>query len=99
MSAVGLAGTGYLVATRKPAAFWLPSAYFTAMEILQALSYPVVDQCDLTGNQVVTVLGFVHIPFHPLFFNILCLFFPAPRLCAGDPWAGLSRSRKARRHR
>ena len=75
MSAVGVAGTGYLIARGKPAAFWLPMGYFTAMEILQAVSYPVVDQCDLRSNQIVTLLGYVHIAFQPLFFNILCLHF------------------------
>ncbi len=74
MSAVGIAATGYLIAKGKPAPMWLPVAYFTAMEILQAVSYPVVNQCELKSNQLVTLLGYIHIAFQPLFFNILCLF-------------------------
>lgn len=101
MSTLGVGATTYLVATKKPAAFYLPTGYFTAMEILQALSYPVVDQCGLGTNQVVTLLGFVHIAFQPLFFNILCLFFlpkdyanririPALALCIVAAIASLS---------
>ncbi|WP_373635263.1 DUF5765 domain-containing protein [Yoonia sp. SS1-5] len=78
MSGLGVAATGYLIAKGKPAAYWLPMGYFTAMELLQAASYPVVDQCDLGSNQFVTLLGYIHIAFQPLFFNILCLaFLPA----------------------
>lgn len=78
MTAVGVASTGFLIARKQPAGWWLPLGYFTFMELLQALSYPVVDQCDLGANQLLTLLSFIHIAFQPLFINILCMsFLPA----------------------
>jgi len=45
-------------------------AYFAAMETLQAFQYSYVGLCDDPVNKVLTILGFVHLAFQPLFVNL-----------------------------
>jgi hypothetical protein len=62
---------------KQPVAFSLTLEYFNGMEILQALSYPVIDQCGDTTNATLAYLSYLHIAFQPLIFNALCLQFVA----------------------
>ncbi|MEM8833492.1 MAG: DUF5765 domain-containing protein [Pseudomonadota bacterium] len=50
-------------------------AYFTSMEILQAYTYKVINQCGLPQNQIATLLGYLHIAFQPFFINAISLYF------------------------
>lgn len=58
---------------------YIPSMYFfghtflflSVMELLQALSYPLMDQCDNFWNQLLTFLSFTHICFQPIVLNYL----------------------------
>ena len=43
--------------------------YFSLMEILQYFQYKVINRCN-SYNQFLTKLGYLHISFQPLFFNI-----------------------------
>ena len=75
LSMVGLGTAATIVAARRgePKAIWLTMGYFTAMEVLQAAGYRVVDQCGSPVNQSVTVLSYLHIAFQPLFINAFAM--------------------------
>jgi hypothetical protein len=49
--------------------------YFSLMEIIQYFQYSVIDNCDDPWNTFLTHLGYVHICFQPLFFNIWLFAF------------------------
>lgn len=49
--------------------------YFALMEILQFFQYKVVNQCDNKYNKFLAYLGYYHICFQPLFFNIWLFSF------------------------
>lgn len=49
--------------------------YFGLMEILQHFQYKVINQCDNQYNKFLTYLGYIHICFQPLFFNIWLFAF------------------------
>jgi hypothetical protein len=44
--------------------------YFAMMEILQFFQYKVINECDNPWNKLLTNLGYIHICFQPLFFNL-----------------------------
>ena len=45
------------------------------MEVLQAYTYTVIDECDNPANQVATLLGYIHIAFQPFFINAVSMYF------------------------
>jgi hypothetical protein len=45
------------------------------MEILQFFQYKVVNQCDNQINKLLTIIGYLHICFQPLFANIWLFTF------------------------
>jgi len=49
--------------------------YFALMEILQFLQYRVIDQCSSNYNKFLTIIGYIHICFQPLFFNVWLFAF------------------------
>ena len=75
LATVGLASTAYVAYKGEDKALWVPLAYFSGMELLQAVSYTVIDQCGVPLNQVLTALGSLHITFQPFFLNAICLHF------------------------
>ncbi|MCK5831438.1 MAG: hypothetical protein KAH20_14180 [Methylococcales bacterium] len=50
-------------------------AYFSLMELLQAYTYSVIDECNNPNNQIATFLGYMHIAFQPFFFNAVSMHF------------------------
>lgn len=50
-------------------------AYFSLMELLQAYTYTVIDECFNPSNQVATFLGYMHIAFQPFFINAVAMHF------------------------
>ena len=56
-----------------PPAFWVTLSFFSVMEVVQALSYPVIGQCGLPANKYLTMFSYGHIALHPFFFNALAL--------------------------
>ena len=53
--------------------------YFALMEILQYFQYKVINQCDNEENKLLTTLGYLHICFQPLFFNLWLFAFTKPQ--------------------
>lgn len=52
---------------------WLPLVYFSIMETLQGLTYPVIDDCGNPLNRTLTYLSFLHIAFQPFFINMFAM--------------------------
>jgi hypothetical protein len=75
LAAAGLGTTAYAAYRKDPAAIWTPLAYFSLMELLQAFTYSVIDQCALPSNQIATMLGYLHITFQPFFINMVSMHF------------------------
>ncbi len=80
IAAVGIASTAYAIYKKEPPELYLPLAYFSLMELLQAYTYSVIDQCGMTGNQVATLLGYMHIAFQPFFINMMGMYFIPPEV-------------------
>jgi len=49
--------------------------YLALMEILQYFQYKVINECNNDYNKLLTNLGYIHICFQPLFFNIWLFAF------------------------
>lgn len=75
IAGIGFATTGYAVYKKDPPAIWIPLTYFSLMELLQAYTYTVIDDCSHVGNQLATILGYIHIAFQPFFGNLMSLYF------------------------
>ncbi|MFC1728194.1 DUF5765 domain-containing protein [Nanoarchaeota archaeon] len=65
----------YLAYKKRSKLLWIPIIYFSLMELLQAVTYPFIGQCDLPINQILAFLGFIHITFQPFFVNALTMYF------------------------
>lgn len=49
--------------------------YFALMEIIQYFQYKVINECNNKYNKFLTKLGYIHICFQPLFFNLWLFAF------------------------
>ena len=61
LATVGLASTAYVAIKKEKKELWVPLGYFSLMELLQAITYLFIDKCDLPINQLLTLLGYLHI--------------------------------------
>ena len=77
LAATGVASAAYAALKRnpEPPALWGCLLYFSSMEVLQAVSYTVVNQCDNPLNQILTLFGYLHITFQPFFINAVARSF------------------------
>ena len=75
LAVVGLGTTARAAYIGEPRPLWSCLGFFSLMELLQAYTYTVIDQCSAPGNQVATLLGYIHIAFQPFFANSLSLYF------------------------
>lgn len=75
LATVGLGATIYVARQGESKELWLPLAYFSLMELLQAATYIYIDQCDHPMNKFLTLLGYVHIAFQPFFANMVAMYF------------------------
>ena len=73
MAAGGFALCALSARRGDPPALWGTLAFFSVMEVVQALSYPVIGQCGVPANKYLTMFSFAHISLHPFFFNALAL--------------------------
>lgn len=80
LAAVGFGTVGYSAYRDEPKELWIPLAYFSLMEALQAATYRYIDQCGLPENQILTLLGYLHIAFQPFFVNMVALYFVPRRV-------------------
>jgi hypothetical protein len=74
-TAIGTAATVYSIKKDAPKVQTLTLAFFTLMELLQALSYMWIDQCAMGGNILLTRLSYLHIAFQPPVINAFILSF------------------------
>lgn len=75
LAAVGFATTGYAAYQKESPRLYAALGYFSLMELLQAYTYSVIDQCSLGSNQIATLLGYLHIAFQPFFINLIAMYF------------------------
>ena len=80
LATVGIVSTAYAAYKKEPPEIYLPLAYFSLMEMLQAYTYTVINHCGLVGNQVATLLGYLHIAFQPFFINMMGMYFIPPKV-------------------
>tara|TARA_B100000927_G_scaffold111613_1_gene90098 strand:+ start:395 stop:1048 length:654 start_codon:yes stop_codon:yes gene_type:complete len=69
----GLLSSIYLYSKNKYASIGI--GYFSLMEIIQFFQYKVIDQCNNNYNKFLTYIGYIHICFQPLFFNLWLFAF------------------------
>jgi len=75
LATIGLSSTAYFFYKKEPAALCYALGFFSLMELLQAYTYTVIDNCANPGNQIATLLGYIHIAFQPFFVNAVSLYF------------------------
>jgi hypothetical protein len=76
--AVGITGilsSLYFYIFKKNIYAALGIGYFSLMEVLQFFQYKVIDECYNPMNKYLTILGYLHICFQPLFANIWLFAF------------------------
>lgn len=79
LAATGFVSTAYFYRKGESKVLCAALAYFSLMELLQAYTYTVIDQCVNPRNQIATFLGYMHIAFQPFFVNAVSMhFIPKP---------------------
>lgn len=80
LASVGLATTAYAAYKKEPTVLWVCLGYFSLMELLQAYTYTVINECGNPANQIATLLGYLHISFQPFFINAISMHFTPKRI-------------------
>jgi hypothetical protein len=75
VASLGFASAAFAWKKGESKMLWMPIAYFSGMEALQAFTYTVMDECQKPENQIATILAYVHICFQPFFVNAFSLYF------------------------
>ncbi|MBQ4874704.1 MAG: hypothetical protein HRK26_01135 [Rickettsiaceae bacterium H1] len=75
LASIGIGTTLYSAYKKYPHALWITLGYFSLMELLQAFTYIVIDECNSPMNQVLTLLSYLHIVFQPFFINGMSMYF------------------------
>lgn len=75
LAATGFGSTAYFYWKGESKPLCAALAYFSLMELLQAYTYSVIDQCFNPNNQIATFLGYMHIAFQPFFVNAVSMHF------------------------
>ncbi len=75
LAVTGFASTTFFYRKGESKVLCLALAYFSLMELLQAFTYTVIDQCSNPSNQIATFLGYMHIAFQPFFVNAVAMYF------------------------
>jgi hypothetical protein len=70
---VGILSSIYFYKKNNYAAIGI--GYFALMEILQFFQYKVINECNNEYNRLLTNIGYIHICFQPLFFNLWLFAF------------------------
>ena len=84
LATAGLASTTYLIVKKEDKQLWIPLGFFSLMELLQAGTYTVIDSCQLPVNQILTLLGYLHIAFQPFFINMVSMYFIPKKITPGS---------------
>jgi hypothetical protein len=72
---IGILVASFLIYKKESKLLWIPILYFALMEFLQFLTYFVINLCHLPSNQILTLLGYIHIAFQPFFISMFTLYF------------------------
>ena len=75
VATIGVSGSLWARAKGAPRERWLTLLYFTGMELLQAITYSVINMCHLQSNVWLTRISYIHIAFQPFFVNIFGMTF------------------------
>lgn len=75
LAVLGIFVTLFLALKKRSSLLWIPIFYFSLMEAIQALSYLNLNDCTVPMNQVLTLLGYIHITFQPFFVNMFTMYF------------------------
>jgi len=75
LATIGLSSTVYFYFKKESPTLCAALGFFSLMEALQAYTYTVIDDCSNPGNQVATLLGYMHIAFQPFFINAVSMYF------------------------
>jgi hypothetical protein len=75
LAAGGFLSTAYFYRQGESKVLCIALCYFSLMELLQAYTYTVIDQCFDSRNQIATFLGYLHIAFQPFFVNAAAMYF------------------------
>jgi hypothetical protein len=71
----GIASSLFIYARTNNVPASIGLLYFALMEIIQYFQYKVIDRCGNKYNRYLTILGYIHICFQPLFFNLWLFAF------------------------
>lgn len=80
LAAIGLGGTLWGAYKKESIALWGGLGYFSLMELLQAYTYTVINQCNLPSNQIATLIAYLHVAFQPFFLNAMSMYFIPERI-------------------
>ncbi|MCB1720213.1 MAG: hypothetical protein H6860_04500 [Rhodospirillales bacterium] len=75
LATIGLGTTAWAAYKGESPRLWMALGYFSLMELLQAYTYSVINECSFASNQIATLLGYFHITFQPFFINALSMYF------------------------
>src|ERR1051325_7543083 len=75
VATLGVSGALWARSRGAPVGRWGTVLYFSAMELLQAATYAVIDHCGMPANQWLTRVSYAHIAFQPFFINLLAMSF------------------------
>lgn len=75
LAAAGLSTAFYIAKKGESKELWVPLTYFALMELLQAVTYVYINLCHNPNNQILTLLGYIHIAFQPFFVNMVAMYF------------------------
>jgi hypothetical protein len=75
LATVGFATTALAAKNGEKKELFLPLFWFSLMELLQGFTYIWIDLCDNPTNQLLTLLGYLHIAFQPFFANMVYMYF------------------------
>ena len=76
LAVAGLSTAAYVALKQgESKELWIPLTYFALMELLQAATYVYIDLCDNPNNQILTLLGYLHVAFQPFFVNMVAMYF------------------------
>ena len=75
LATVGFGTAIYVAKKGESDELWIPLTYFACMELLQAGTYVWINLCDAPPNQILTLLGYLHIAFQPFFVNMVAMYF------------------------
>lgn len=75
MTTIGLGGALWSKKKGHPPSTWVSLLFFTGMEFIQAMTYPVIEQCGNPLNTTLTYAGYLHIAFQNFFVQWVGLSF------------------------